>query len=121
MKHSPGFLRITEDARSRVKEVSAAEAMRIAEQDGSAALIDVREESEFAAAHVAGAEHIGKGVLERDIEKRHPDPNQKLLLYCGGGYRSALSCDNLQKMGYTNVFSVAGGFAALKECGAKIE
>lgn len=121
MKHSPGFLRITEDARSRVKEVSAAEAMRIAEQDGSAALIDVREESEFAAGHVAGAEHIGKGVLERDIEKLHPDAGQKLLLYCGGGYRSALACDNLQKMGYTNVFSVAGGFAALKECGAKIE
>lgn len=119
--HAPGFLAIVADAKSRVKEVSVGEALEAQAGNKSAALIDVREESEYAAGHVAGAEHIGKGVIERDIEKLHPDANQPLYLYCGGGFRSALAGDALQKMGYTNVHSVAGGWAAFNAAGAKTE
>lgn len=118
MKHSPGFLAIVNDAKKRVKEVTVAEALEAVAKNPKAALIDVREESEFAAGHVKGAEHIGKGVMERDIEKLHPDTSQPLYLYCGGGYRSALSADNLQKMGYANVYSVDGGWRAFLDAGA---
>jgi len=118
MKHAPGFLAIVEDAKARVKEVNVAQALDALAANSGAALIDVREESEFAAGHVSGAEHIGKGVMERDIERLHPDFKQPLYLYCGGGFRSALSADNLQKMGYESVYSVDGGWRAFLDAGA---
>ncbi len=113
--HSPGFLALVDAARREVREIPAGELRR--ELDGlkTAALIDVREESEYAAGHIQGAEHLGKGVIERDIETRHPDRTQPLYLYCGGGFRSALAAQNLQKMGYTQVASVDGGWKALKD------
>lgn len=111
MDHSPGFLKVVEEARSRVREISVEEARRRVEQ-GRAKLIDVREESEWAAGHARGAQHLGKGVIERDIEKKIPDKSAEIVLYCGGGFRSALSADVLQRMGYTNVASMAGGWRA---------
>jgi rhodanese-related sulfurtransferase len=120
LKHSPGFLRIVEDAKSRVRELSVEETRRRVE-NGGARLIDVREESEWAAGHARGAQHLGKGVIERDIEARVPDKNAELILYCGGGFRSALSGDSLQKMGYTNVRSMAGGWRAWQEAGAPVQ
>ena len=120
MKHSPGFLKLVDDAKSRVREVNVEEARRKLES-GKVRVIDVREESEWAAGHVRGAHHLGKGVIERDIEARVPDKNTEIILYCGGGFRSALSADNLQKMGYTNVASMAGGWRAWKDAGAPIE
>jgi rhodanese-related sulfurtransferase len=117
VKHSPGFLKIVDDAKSRVHEVDVAETRRKLES-GKAKLIDVREDSEWAAGHARGAEHIGKGVIERDIEQRVPDKDAELILYCGGGFRSALSADTLQRMGYTNVTSMAGGWRAWQEAGA---
>lgn len=120
MKHSPGFLKLVDDARSRVREVNVAETQqRIG--SGKAILIDVREESEWEAGHARGALHLGKGVIERDIEERVPDKNRELILYCGGGFRSALSADNLQKMGYTNVASMTGGWRAWQAGGAPVE
>jgi rhodanese-related sulfurtransferase len=120
VKHSPGFLKLVDDAKSRVREVSVEETRRKLET-GKAKVIDVREESEWAAGHARGAEHIGKGVIERDIEARVPDKNAEIILYCGGGFRSALSADNLQKMGYRNVASMAGGWRAWQEAGGPID
>jgi rhodanese-related sulfurtransferase len=120
MKHSAGFLKLVEDAKSRVREVNV-DVTRRKLESGKARIIDVREESEWAAGHVRGAHHLGKGVIERDIEERVPDKNTELILYCGGGFRSALSADNLQKMGYTNVASMAGGWRAWQEAGAPVE
>lgn len=120
MDHSPGFLRLAEDARSRVREISVEETRRKLES-GRVTLIDVREESEWAAGHAPGAEHLGKGIIERDIEKKIPDQNAEIILYCGGGYRSALTADSLQRMGYTNVSSMAGGWRAWQEKGGQIE
>ena len=120
MKHSPAFLKLVDDAISRVREVDVDEARRKLES-GKAKLIDVREESEWEAGHARGAQHMGKGVIERDIEQRVPDKTVELILYCGGGFRSALSADNLQKMGYTNVVSMAGGWRAWQAAGAPIE
>jgi len=120
VKHSPGFLKLVDDANSRVREVSVDETRRKLET-GKAKLIDVREESEWVAGHARGAEHMGKGVIERDIEARIPDKNAELILYCGGGFRSALSADSLQKMGYRNVASMAGGWRAWQEAGAPAE
>src|SRR6266566_2487196 len=120
MKHSPAFLKLVDDAKSRVREVNVDETRRKLES-GKVRVIDVREESEWAAGHVRGAHHLGKGVIERDIEARVPDKNTELILYCGGGFRSALSADNLQKMGYTNVASMAGGWRAWKDAGAPME
>ena len=120
MKHSPAFLKLVDDAISRVREVDVHEARRKLES-GKAKLIDVREESEWEAGHARGAQHMGKGVIERDIEQRVPDKTVELILYCGGGFRSALSADNLQKMGYTNVASMAGGWRAWQAAGAPIE
>jgi rhodanese-related sulfurtransferase len=120
VKHSPGFLKLVDDAKTRVREVSVDEARRLTES-GKARLIDVREESEWTAGHARGAEHIGKGVIERDIEQRVPDKNAELILYCGGGFRSALSADNLQKMGYTKVASMAGGWRGWQAAGAPTE
>ncbi len=108
MKHSPGFLKLVDDAKSRVREISVEDTRRKLET--GAHVIDVREESEWAAGHIKGADYMGRGVLERDIEHRIPDKNAEMILYCGGGFRSALAADNLQKMGYTNVASMAGGW-----------
>ena len=120
MKHSPGFLKLVDDAKSRVREVDVDEARRKLE-NGGAKLIDVREDSEWSAGHARGAQHMGKGVIERDIEASIPDKAEELILYCGGGFRSALSADNLQKMGYVNVASMAGGWRAWQAAGAPIE
>ena len=119
MKHSPGFLKIVEDAKSRVREVTVEETRKKLET-GKARLIDVREDSEWEAGHALGAQHIGKGVIERDIEQKVPDKNSELILYCGGGFRSALATDNLQKMGYTNVLSMSGGWRAWQAAGAPV-
>ncbi len=120
VQHSPGFLKLVEDAKTRVREVNVTEARRKLGK-GEAVLIDVREESEWAAGHARGALHLGKGVIERDIEARVPDKTGQIILYCGGGFRSALSADNLQKMGYTNVLSMAGGWRAWQGEGAPVE
>ena len=121
MKHSEGFLKIVDDAKSRVREVSVAETQERLSENNQAKLIDVREDNEWNDAHAAGAIHLGKGIIERDIETTIPDKNSELILYCGGGYRSALAADVLQKMGYTNVFSMAGGWKAWKEADGDIE
>jgi rhodanese-related sulfurtransferase len=113
--HSPKFLELVTEARRRIREIPASELPALLAQTPGARLIDVREESEYAAGHVKGAEHLGKGVIERDIEVRHPDHGTTLFLYCGGGYRSALAADNLRKMGYDNAISVDGGWRALKD------
>lgn len=115
-KHSPAFERLCDEARTRIEEVSVADAAREANDPGTL-LVDVREESEWAAGHATGAIHLGKGIIERDIEERAPDKATRLLCYCGGGYRSALVAENLQRMGYTNVASVAGGWRAWNEAG----
>lgn len=119
MDHSAEFLTLVADAMRNVREVSVAETQeRIA---SGAVLIDVREDNEFEAAHAAGASHMGRGIIERDIVQAIPDKNAELILYCGGGYRSALATDNLQKMGYTNVWSMAGGWHAWEEANAPVE
>ena len=120
MKHSEGFLTLVNDAKSRIREVTVAETQKRLEQNPQAKLIDVREDNEWEAAHAAGAMHLGKGIIERDIETSVPDKATELILYCGGGYRSALAADVLQKMGYTNVFSMAGGWRGWKEWGGEI-
>ena len=107
--HSPRFLGIVNDAKSRVREINIDEVKHKIDGGEKFVLVDVREESEFAKDHLPGAVHIGKGVIERDIEVRFPDLNTPMILYCGGGFRSALAADNLQKMGYTNVISMDGG------------
>ena len=113
--HPPAFLALVEDAKTRIREVHARDLAATLAAHPAAKLLDVREESEYAAGHVKGAEWLGKGVIERDIEARHPDKAGPLFLYCGGGFRSALAADNLQKMGYTQVWSVDGGWRTLKD------
>ena len=120
MTHSPGFLNLVNDAKARVKECTVTDVRRLREKAEPFHLIDVREDTEWAQAHAAGAIHLGKGVIERDIEKTVPDKSARLVLYCGGGFRSALAADNLQKMGYTNVHSLAGGWKAWKESGEPV-
>jgi len=115
MQHAPGFLKIVNDARSRVKETTVGEVKLRLDRGEKFMLVDVREESEYAKDHLPGAVHLGKGVIERDIESRVPDPNTELVLYCGVGFRSALAADNLQKMGYTNVISMDGGIREWRE------
>jgi len=115
MQHAPAFLKIVQDAKSRVKETTVDEIKERLDRGDKFTLVDVREESEFAKDHLPGAIHLGKGVIERDIEARVPDPNAELVLYCGGGFRSALAADNLQKMGYTNVISMDGGVREWRE------
>lgn len=119
MKHNPGFLALVNDAKSRVKEIDIEGYKKL--PPGSHTLIDIREESEFQAGHVKGAVHLGKGIIERDIETKFPDKSTPMVLYCGGGFRSALSADALQKMGYTDVTSLDGGWRALKESGLPLE
>ena len=118
MKHSAEFEAIVTDAKSRIREVTVDEAQQRMKK--GARLIDVREDNEWNAEHAAGATHIGRGILERDIVQTFPDKSTELILYCGGGYRSALAADMLQKMGYTNVWSMAGGWKAWKEADAPI-
>lgn len=121
MKHSEGFLRLVDDAKTRIREVTVDETRKRMASTQPVRLIDVREDSEWHAGHAVGAEHLGKGIIERDIEAEVPDKATELILYCGGGFRSALAADVLQKMGYTNVFSMAGGWKAWKDSGAPIE
>ena len=108
-KHAPKFLQIVNDARGRIKEVTIDDVKAMLDRGDKFVLVDVREESEFAKDHLPGAIHLGKGVIERDIEQAVSDTKTPLVLYCGGGFRSALAADNLQKMGYTNVLSMDGG------------
>ena len=121
MKHSEGFLQLVNDAKTRVKQIDIAAYLELRASGAPHLLVDTREESEWAAGHVAGAIHLGKGIIERDIETRVPDHAAMLVLYCGGGYRSALVADNLQKMGYTSAISLDGGWRALKESGVALE
>jgi rhodanese-related sulfurtransferase len=117
MQHSPGFLKLVQDAQTRVHEVTI-EALRERQKANAAlVLIDVREESEWTAGHAVEATHLGKGILERDLETRFPDKTAEIVMYCGGGYRSALTCDAAQKMGYTNVSSLIGGYKGLVAAG----
>jgi rhodanese-related sulfurtransferase len=114
-QHSARFLRIVEDAKARVREVSIDDVKARLDRGDKFVLVDVREESEYAKDHLPGAIHLGKGVIERDIEDRVPELNTPVVLYCGGGYRSALAADNLQKMGYSNVLSMNGGIRGWRE------
>ena len=116
-QHPPRFLKIVDDARTRVRETNVDEVKKRMDRGDKFLLVDVREESEYAKDHLPGAIHLGKGVIERDIEERVPELNKELVLYCGGGYRSALAADNLQKMGYTNVISMDGGIRGWREKG----
>jgi rhodanese-related sulfurtransferase len=114
-QHSPGFLRIVNDARKRIKETTVDQVKARLDRGEKFLLIDVREESEYAKDHLPNAVHLGKGIIERDIEQRVPDPNTEMILYCGGGFRSALAADNLQKMGYARVISMDGGIRGWRE------
>lgn len=119
--HSPGFVALVDDARKRIREIDIDEYTRLREDGKAGQLVDVREESEYRAAHAAGAMHLSKGVIERDIETTFPEKDTPLILYCGGGYRSALATDNLTKMGYMNVISLDGGWRAIEESGLPLE
>jgi rhodanese-related sulfurtransferase len=119
--HSPAFLNVVNDAKSRIKECTVDDVKARLAQGDRFVLVDIREESEWAAGHASGAVHIGKGVIERDIEAKVPDVSTPLVLYCGGGFRSALAADVLQKMGYTNVISMDGGWRAWNQAGLPIE
>src|SRR5260221_10178204 len=110
MKHSEGFLKLVNEAKDRIKEVTVADTRDRIGINRDARLIDVREDDEWRAGHAAGAEHLGRGILERDIVARVPDKDEELILYCGGGFRSALAADNVQRMGYRRVRSLAGGW-----------
>jgi rhodanese-related sulfurtransferase len=116
-QHPPRFLKIVDDAKSRVRETNVEKVKQQIDSGGKFILVDVREESEFAKDHLPGEIHLGKGIIERDIEARVPDLNAEIVLYCGGGFRSALAADNLQKMGYKNVISMDGGIRGWREHG----
>lgn len=116
-QHSARFLKLVEDAKKRVRETTVDDVKKRLDRGEKLNLIDVREESEYAKDHVPGAVHLGKGIIERDIEQRFPDTGTPLILYCGGGFRSALAADNLQKMGYTNVISMDGGIRDWRQKG----
>lgn len=121
MKHSPRFLALVEDVKTRIRETDVKEVMtRLGRENRKFILLDVREENEWVRGHLPGAMHLSKGLLERDIEKKIPDLKAEIILYCGGGYRSALAADNLQKMGYQNVISMDGGYTAWVEAGFPI-
>jgi len=120
-KHSDKFIRLVDDALTRIPEISAEEVRKRLEAAEDFELIDTRETHEYEEGHIPIAKHLSKGVIERDIEKEVADPDKEIVLYCGGGYRSALAADNLQKMGYSNVKSMAGGWREWKESGFKTE
>lgn len=117
MDHSPGFLKLVNDAKTRVREVTIEQARERLKQNAKAVLMDVREDREWQKEHAVEAAHLGKGILERDLEKLFPDPATEIIMYCGGGFRSALTCDAAQKMGYRNVHSLAGGYKAMANSG----
>jgi rhodanese-related sulfurtransferase len=121
MKHNPGFLKLVNDAKSRVQEIEIERYKKMVADREPHVLVDTREESEWSAGHVKGAIHLSKGIIERDIETKVPDKSTKLVLYCGGGFRSALVADNLQVMGYTNAISLDGGWRALQASGLPLE
>src|SRR5947209_3733142 len=114
-QHAPAFLKMVQDAKTRVKECTVADVTGRLNRGEKLNIVDVREESEYAAGHIPGAVHLGKGVIERDVETKFPDKSAELVLYCGGGFRSALAADNLQKMGYTNVVSMDGGMRGWRQ------
>jgi rhodanese-related sulfurtransferase len=120
-KHNQGFLDLVNDAKSRVREIDIEQYRQMKQAGDDHLLVDVREESEWAAGHAASALHLGKGIIERDIEAKVPDHEKKLVLYCGGGFRSALVADNLQKMGYKNAISLDGGWKAYTQSGLPVE
>ena len=120
-QHAPGFLKLVQDAKTRIKECTVDDVKRRQAAGEKFLLVDVREESEFAAGHAVGAVHMSKGVIERDVETKVPDKVTPMVLYCGGGFRSALVADNLQKMGYTNVISMDGGWRAWVQAGMEVE
>jgi rhodanese-related sulfurtransferase len=113
MEHAPGFLKVVNEAQPKVKELTLEEARERLAKNPQAVLLDVREDNEWQQGHAAQARHLGKGVLERDLERLFPDPNTELIMYCGGGYRSVLTAEVAQRMGYRNVFSLRGGFKGL--------
>jgi rhodanese-related sulfurtransferase len=120
-KHTPRFLKVVEDAKSRIRELTVADVKSKLERGERFHLVDVREDSEWAAGHLPRAIHLGKGVIERDVEQAIPDTAAEIVLYCGGGFRSALAADNLQKMGYTKVWSMDGGCRGWREAGLPVE
>lgn len=120
MQHSPQFLKLVDDAKKRVKETNVPDVKRRMDAGEKMILVDVREDHEWAKGRLPGAVHLGRGIIERDIEQSIPDPKAKLVLYCGGGFRSALVADNLQKMGYTNVESMDGGWRGWTEAGLPV-
>ena len=113
MTHSPGFLRMVEEARATIQEITLDQARERLARNPHAVLLDVREDGEWTAGHAVEALHLGKGILERDIERMFPDPNRELIMYCGGGFRSAMTAAAAKRMGYKNVFSLIGGYKAL--------
>lgn len=121
MAHAPQFLKLVNESKSRIKQTNVQDVKRRMDAGEKFVLVDVREESEWAKGHAAGAVYLGRGVIERDVEARFPDPSTKLILYCGGGFRSALAADNLQKMGYRNVESMDGGWKGWVEAGLPTE
>ncbi|HEY4682435.1 MAG TPA: rhodanese-like domain-containing protein [Candidatus Acidoferrales bacterium] len=121
MRHSPAFLKLVDEAKTRIRELTITEVKRKLDAKEKFILMDVREDSEWNASHLPGATHLGKGIIERDIETMVPDPNAEIVLYCGGGFRSALAADNLQKMGYKRVYSMADGFRGWNEAGFPVE
>ncbi|MBM3840691.1 MAG: sulfurtransferase [Verrucomicrobia bacterium] len=121
MEHSPGFLKLVNDSKSRVKEITLDQAREQLAKNPQAVLLDVREDHEWQKGHAAEAVHLGKGILERDLEKMFPNPETEIIMYCGGGFRSALTADAAQKMGYRNVYSLMGGYKALAGAGWPIK
>ena len=121
MLHSPQFLKLVQDAKQRVKETNVPDVKRRIDAGEKLILVDVREDNEWAKGRLPGAVHMGKGVIERDIEQKVPDTKTKIVLYCGGGFRSALVADNLQKMGYTDAISLDGGWKAWRQAGLPVE
>jgi rhodanese-related sulfurtransferase len=121
MQHNAGFLKLVDEAKARVREIDIEGYMKMLEAGGQPLLIDVREDNEWAAGHAAGAMHLGKGIIERDIEAKVPDKAAKIVLYCGGGFRSALAADALQQMGYAEVISLDGGWKAWQGAGMPVE
>jgi rhodanese-related sulfurtransferase len=121
MDHSPGFLKLVNESKARIQQTNIEGYKQMLASDEKPLLIDVREDNEWAAGHAAGAIHLGKGILERDIEVKVPDRNARMVLYCGGGFRSALAADALQQMGYTNVISLDGGWKAWQQSGLPVE
>lgn len=117
MDHSPAFLKIVNDAKTRIHEISIEQTRERLKQNPGAVLLDVREDHEWRKEHATEAVHLGKGILERDLERMFPDPNTEIIMYCGGGFRSALACDTAQKMGYCRVHSLAGGYKAMVKSG----